>query len=311
MRDGMKRKLIALLLAAFAGCVTGFAQNVRDLIISEAQTDSVELDNGYGQKAAWIELFNTSNGSVKFGGCFLTNDRNDLRRYLIPKNDLKCVLGPRQSVLFFADGDASKGSFHCSFSLKAGETVYLVSNDGRTIVDSLCIPAGLEAGMSIAKFANDPKAIVFDDIHPARPTPGSYHHNPVYDEDGNILEESKAEKLMRTDPHGFTLTLVAVGVVFLALVVLYLCYTLVGAICTGKFRRPEGKKAARKAGKKAGKDGKAGSKAAEGEIAAAIALALRLEGGNETEAAIALALDRYLNESVHDNESYVITIRRK
>ena len=187
MRDGMKRKLIALLLAAFAGCVTGFAQNVRDLIISEAQTDSVELDNGYGQKAAWIELFNTSNGSVKFGGCFLTNDRNDLRRYLIPKNDLKCVLGPRQSVLFFADGDASKGSFHCSFSLKAGETVYLVSNDGRTIVDSLCIPAGLEAGMSIAKFANDPKAIVFDDIHPARPTPGSYHHNPVYDEDGNIL----------------------------------------------------------------------------------------------------------------------------
>ena len=292
-----------MLLAAFAGCVTGFAQNVRDLIISEAQTDSVELDNGYGQKAAWIELFNTSNGSVKFGGCFLTNDRNDLRRYLIPKNDLKCVLGPRQSVLFFADGDASKGSFHCSFSLKAGETVYLVSNDGRTIVDSLCIPAGLEAGMSIAKFANDPKAIVFDDIHPARPTPGSYHHNPVYDEDGNILEESKAEKLMRTDPHGFTLTLVAVGVVFLALVVLYLCYTLVGAICTGKFRRPEGKKA----GKKAGKAGKA----AEGEIAAAIALALRLEGGNETEAAIALALDRYLNESVHDNESYVITIRRK
>ena len=115
---------------------------------------------------------------------------------------------------------------------------------------------------------------------------------------------------MRTDPHGFTLTLVAVGVVFLALVVLYLCYTLVGAICTGKFRRPEGKKAARKAGKKAGKAGKAG-KAAEGEIAAAIALALRLEGGNETEAAIALALDRYLNESVHDNESYVITIRRK
>ena len=303
MRDGMKRRLIALLLAAFAGCVTGFAQNVRDLIISEAQTDSVELDNGYGQKAAWIELFNTSNGSVKFGGCFLTNDRNDLRRYLIPKNDLKCVLGPRQSVLFFADGDASKGSFHCSFSLKAGETVYLVSNDGRTIVDSLCIPAGLEAGMSIAKFANDPKAIVFDDIHPARPTPGSYHHNPVYDEDGNILEESKAEKLMRTDPHGFTLTLVAVGVVFLALVVLYLCYTLVGAICTGKFRRPEGKKD----GKKAGKAGKA----AEGEIAAAIALALRLEGGNETEAAIALALDRYLNESVHDNESYVITIRRK
>ena len=158
--------------------------------------------------------------------------------------------------------------------------------------------------MRIAEFATAPTAIVFDDIHPARPTPGSYHHNPVYDEDGNILEESKAEKLLRTDPHGFTLSLVAVGVVFLALVVLYLCYTLVGAICTGKFRRPEGKKAARKAGKKAGK-------AADGEIAAAIALALRLEGGNETEAAIALALDRYLNESIHDNESYVITIRRK
>lgn len=301
----MKRRLTVILLVLSAGFSLCRAQNVRDLIISEAQTDSVELDNGYGQKAAWIELFNSSNGSVKYGGCFLTNDRNDLRRYLIPKTDLKCVLGPRQSVVFYADGDASKGSFHCSFTLKAGETVYLVSNDGRTIVDSLAIPASLQPGKSIAKFANDAKELVFDDIHPAQPTPGSYHRNPVYDEDGNVLEESKAEKLKRTDPHGFTLTLVAVGVVFLALLVLFLCYTLVGALCTGKIKLPERKKSGRKAGKKNG------GKDADGEIAAAIALALRLEGGNETEAAIALALDRYLNESVHDNESYIITIRRK
>lgn len=273
------------------------AQNVKDLIVSEIQTDSVSLDNGHGQQAAWIEIFNTSYGTVKFGGCFLTNDRNDLRKYMISKLDSRCSVGPRQTVLFHADGDSDNGTFHCPFTIGRGETVYLVSNDGRTIVDSLTVPADLQAGKSIAKFANDNKAMVFDDIHAAHPTPGSYQSNPVYDENGKVLQETKAERLKRTDPHGWTLTLVAVGVVFSALIILFLCYTLVGAICTGRFKRTRRPRKAKKT--------------AEGEVAAAIALALKMAGGSEAEAAIGLALHMYLSESVHDTESYVITIRRK
>ena len=47
------------------------------------------------------------------------------------------------------------------------------------------------------------------------------------------------------------------------------------------------------------------------EEAAAIALALDQEMNGETYAAIGLALHQYLNETVHDNESYIITIKRR
>lgn len=294
------KRILTVALALILSCgVNSFAQNVKDLVITEAQTDSVSLDNGFGQKAAWIEIFNNSFGSVSFGGCFLTNDKNDLRKYVIPKLDKKTLIQPRQSVVFFTDGKSSYGTFHTNFILKAGQTVYLVSNDGRTIVDSLAVPANLQAGKSISKYANDIKASVFDEITEAEPTPGSYNQKVVYDENGHAIEETRAEKLARTDPHGFTLTLVAVGVVFLSLIVLFLCYTLVGAICTGKFKRTP----------KAKKSGKA--EVADAETAAAIAMALKMHSASETEAAIALALHRYLTESAHDYESYVITIKRK
>jgi hypothetical protein len=47
------------------------------------------------------------------------------------------------------------------------------------------------------------------------------------------------------------------------------------------------------------------------EEAAAIAMALDRELNGETYAAIGLALHRYLQDTVHDNESYIITIKRK
>lgn len=108
----------------------------------------------------------------------------------------------------------------------------------------------------------------------------------------------KAEHMAAIDPHGWTITVVSVSVVFSALIILYVAYTLVGRACNGRPHLPKRKK-------------KSKSGDVPDEVAAAISLALRMSGGNETEAAIALALDRYLNEAVHDYEPYVITIRRK
>lgn len=295
----MRKRITATLLLVLLGMSGLKAQNVRDLIVSEAQTDSVSLDNGYGQKAPWIEIFNSSYGTVKISGCYLTNDRKDLKKYFIPKTDSKAVVAPRQSVVFFADGDSNKGTFHTNFVLEAGQTVYMVSNDGRTIVDSLAVPASLTPGKSIAKFANDVKSMMFDDIHESDPTPATFQKNTVLDANGNAIEESKAEKLARTDPHGYTMTIIAVSVVFLALIILFLCYSLIGYLCTRKFHFFKRRKKAAK-GKKP-----------DAETAAAIALALKMANGNETEAAIATALHLYLSESVHDQESYIITIRRK
>lgn len=104
-----------------------------------------------------------------------------------------------------------------------------------------------------------------------------------------------AQEMARTDPHGWILTLVSVSVVFSALAILWFMFSLL-------FERPAKRKAApRKAAVKATPDG---------EVAAAIAIALHLEGDDAVAAAISLGLHLYLSESVHDEESYVITIKR-
>lgn len=105
-----------------------------------------------------------------------------------------------------------------------------------------------------------------------------------------------AVPLIISDPHGFTLTVISISVVFAALLVLYLIYSLMGKLFTegpGKLRRkPRG-----------------GS--ADEMTATAIALALEMESGDDAvPAAIALALHLHEKGAEHDIESGVITIRR-
>ena len=108
--------------------------------------------------------------------------------------------------------------------------------------------------------------------------------------------QTGAQRMAQTDPHGWTLTLISIGVVFLALIILYCIYSLSGGIFSGKFKR-----------KPSGKAAKASSKPSEQE-AAAIAMALDMYAGNdEVSVAIATALHLYLSGGVHDIESGVST----
>lgn len=104
-----------------------------------------------------------------------------------------------------------------------------------------------------------------------------------------------SDRMAQTDPHGWTLTLISVAVVFLALVILYFIYSFSGAIFSGKIsfkRAPKATKAS-----------------PDAEVAAAIALALQAECSSDDEIAAVTALCLYLGESVHDIESGVITIK--
>lgn len=109
----------------------------------------------------------------------------------------------------------------------------------------------------------------------------------------SLLITPGAEKMQQVDPHGLTLTLIGVSMVFLCLVILYGLYSLSGAIFSGKFKREREPKTEEQAA-----------------IAAAIALALDAENGSENEVAIATALHLYLSDTVHDLEPGFITIRR-
>lgn len=77
-------------------------------------------------------------------------------------------------------------------------------------------------------------------------------------------------------------SLTAIGVVFAVLITLYLAYSLIGAIYTGKCKRRKTKPIIK-------------HEATDGEVAAAIAMALH----------------QYAHDTAHDTESYVITIKRK
>lgn len=275
------------------------AQNVVDLIISEvmAESDSLSLVDDFGRRNGWIEVFNTSQGTVNLAGCYLTDDRNNLRKSVIPKGDLRTQLGPRQSFVFFASGNGSDGTFYTGFEISGGSTIYLVSNDGRTIVDSLAVPAGLPAGKSVTKAASDLKQMDFQPMEePVTPTPYAIY--------GSQSTASKAQVMAEQDPRGLTLSVTSVSVVFAALAILWFLFWLL-------FERPARQAASKASKPKEVKPAKKTKKTdKESEVAAAIGLALDMESNGDVYAAIATALHLYLSDCVHDSEPYVITIRR-
>ena len=302
-------KRILLILALAVSFTSLRAQNVIDLIIAEALAvpdSTTGIVDDYGRRGGWIEIFNTSQGTVNCAGCFLTDDRTNLKKSIIPKGDLRTKIGPRQTALVYASGNGDDGTFYTNFQVRKGSTVYLVSNDGRTIIDSLVIPATLPDGMSMKKQAFDLKQKVFEPLpDPSVPSPGIYN--------GDLNAATKAEAMKEKDPHGGILSLVAVSVVFSALAILWFLFWLF-------FDRPAKKAAAAKNQPAKPKKEKKGKKAAiaavpEGtptdEIAAAIALAMDMEQGGDDYAAIAAAMHLYFSDAVHDAESFVLTMRPK
>ena len=117
----------------------------------------------------------------------------------------------------------------------------------------------------------------------------------------NVVTKS-AEMAVR-DPHGLIIMLVSVAVVFSALVILYFAYAFIGKTVNGRvdFRSIF---ACRK--KTTGT-----AYAPSQEEAAAIAMALDQELNGEVYAAIGMAMHQYMNDTIHDTESYIITIKRR
>ena len=296
MKRTTKRILFPLVILLLGG-LQAMGQNVIDLKITEvlAEPDSLGFMDDYGQRNGWVEVTNTSYGTVNMGGCFFTDDKNNLKKSIISKNDLATQIGKRQVVVFHGTGDNSQGTFYLNFKIRKGSTIYLVSNDGRTIVDSIAVPANLPVGKSISKFANDNKKMKFlVDPNPSSPTPGSIN--------GDANAESNAQKIAKNDPHGFILSLTSISVVFSALAILWFLFWIL-------FERPAKKKkeaaaAALLPKKTASKPG-----TVTPEVVAAIGMALDLDTSGEVYAAIATAPHLYLSESVHDAESYTITIK--
>ena len=85
----MKHLKLFLAVVGLVLCFTAGAQSQDAMRLNEylvVNTDDFQDD--FGQQSAWIELFNSSYGTVDIAGCFLSDDPNNLKKYAIPGGDL-------------------------------------------------------------------------------------------------------------------------------------------------------------------------------------------------------------------------------
>jgi Na+-transporting methylmalonyl-CoA/oxaloacetate decarboxylase gamma subunit len=287
------------------------AQSQSDMRINEAlviNTDDYEDD--FGHKHGWIELFNKSRGTVDIGGCYISNDRRDLKKYRIPKGDVLTKIKPRQHVVLWADNMPLRGTFHVNFTLQETNVLYLTSSNGRDIIDSLKFPVG-EGPFDIMDY-------VVNDKNDMVETVGAIPHYPLENvsygrlmdgEDvggasgwafltkttpssNNVIlnSEAAAQRFKEFDPYGVIMALTAMSVVFFALLMLFIIFKNIG-----KAAIRSGRNKAKKAGLSPVAAAALVSEAVPGEIYAAVATALHLH---------------MQEDDVHDLEDTILTIHK-
>ena len=208
--------------------LTMLGQGAKNIVISEVMTNNTaSIQDEYGKKEAWLELSNTSFSTYNVRGMYLTTDRSVLdkemnvpervkRMYPIPNGDERTNIGARHFIVLFANSNPAKGKLHLSLPVNPSEPVWvaLYNANGVELIDSVTIPV-LEENQSYAR-VNGSWAVKA----PENVTPGI--------ENFIKADESKVAKFKREDPHGFAMAIMAMGIVFFCLALLWIFFTLFG-----------------------------------------------------------------------------------
>ncbi len=275
----MKRYLfgIALIVATIRPGVLQ-AQSISDLRINEVMlvNQSNYMDN-YGNRSAWIEIMNLGYNQVNIANCYLTDNLKEPKKYRIPSGDPLTLIPLRQFAVFFADGITQHGAAHLNFTLDSTKRfIALISPDGKTLIDSVTIPA-LAANQTYCRIPDGTNSWSVSTIT----TPAST--NDVFSK-----KISTGEKFRAFDPTGVIMAITSMLVVFSALIVLYRIFRTIG-------------NANQKAVLKKQQKGQ--------RVQETISNNQPEEISGEVFAAISAALYMHETES-HDRESEIITIQR-
>ena len=281
----MKKNILLVIIAVVACALTSYAQGRKGLYINEVmvQNDSSSVIDDYGLYHGWIELFNSTYAPMDISSVFLTNDANEPKKYPVPLGDVKTEMPPRQHVIFWADNEPNKGTFHLSFKLEAGKDnwIGIYDADGITLIDSVTVPAALVPNVTWAREADGEGAGEVRDGSDAKYiTPSS--NNVIID------TNNKVDMFAEKDSNGFVLTLMAMAIVFSALLVLSICFYVISKI---------GEQISRV--NKLRAQGIAPEEVAKGE---------KINDSGEEIAAIVMALHEHLN--AHDQENTILTINK-
>lgn len=285
----MRHKLFILLLAITACAITADAQGRRGLRINEVmvQNDNNYVDD-YGLHNAWIELYNSTYAPMEISSVYLTNDPANPKKYPVPLGDVNTEIPSRQHVLFWADGEPSKGTFHLSFTLTPGEDNWIGIYDanGVTLIDSITVPASLTANTTFARKLDGVGTSAED--WEIRTGEGELYVTPS--SNNKIIDTNdKVAMFAATDGHGFGLTLMAMLIVFGALILLSVSFYIINSI-----------------GARVSRSNKARAQGIE--IKSVPKDERPHHDSGEEIAAIVMALNDHLN--AHDRESTVLTINK-
>ena len=222
-----KLLLSGLLLASTSAVMAQGAKNIR---LNEVMTNNTaSIQDEYGQREAWIELENTSFTTYNIRGMYLTTDRSVLnpemtvperikRMTIIPNGEPRTQIGGRQHIVFFGNSNPAQGKLHLSLKVPMSEPVWIGFYNGNAeeLIDSVTVPA-LAANQSFARHGNQWSVKSAENV-----TPGI--------ENFIKTDETKDAKLKREDPHGIGITLLAMGIVFFCLALLFIFFWIFGVI---------------------------------------------------------------------------------
>ena len=220
--------LLGLTLAAVSTTVHG--QGARNIVINEVLTNNTQsIVDEFGKREAWIELANTSYTTYNVRGMYVTTDRAVLdksmsapdrikRMSIIPSGDDRTSIGARKHLLLFCNSNPVEGKCHLSVRLPMSQPVWiaLYNGNGVELIDSVTVPA-LAADQSYARSGASWTVKPVDAV-----TPGIENFIEV--------SESKIEKFKREDPYGFAMAIMAMGIVFFCLALLWIFFSLFGMV---------------------------------------------------------------------------------
>ena len=206
------------------------AQGAKNIRINEVLTNNTaNIQDEYGQREAWIELENTSFTTYNIRGMYFTTDRSVLdpnmsvperikRMSVIPNGDPRTQIGGRQHLVFYCNSNPAQGKLHLSLKVPMSEPVWIGFYNGNAeeLIDSVTVPA-LAADQSYARHGN-----LWSVKSPENVTAGI--------ENFIKTDETKDAKLKREDPYGIGITLLAMGIVFFCLALLFVFFWIFGLI---------------------------------------------------------------------------------
>ncbi len=309
----MKKSSFLLGLLAVI-CLPMHAQMDASIKLNEVLTDNQSsLIDEYGTHHAWVEIANISHSTYNIRGMYLTTDRSVLdksmsvpervkRMSIIPNGDARTNLSGRQLLVFQLNSQPTKGSLHLAVKVDPSKPTWIALYNGNAtqLIDSVTVPV-LQADQSYARIANNGTSADWEVKSGDRVTQGIQNMTTV--------SESKVEKFKREDPYGIAMAIMAMGIVFLCLALLWIFFTLFGMF----MRHQETAKKVINT-----QPIKPITKTVEKTMEVGHKTGVILQEGLKTKgidrevylAVIGMALQQY-RDNVHDVESGVITIKHR